>query len=723
MTGLDSIAFKPRSTLGRALAPQSVAVVGASNRPGSFGSRTLDNLKSYPGRLWLVSRTSAVLEQGLTYATLSDLPEVPDCVVLAMPGEQAASQLNDCAALGVGGVILYASGFGEVGDFSRQQALSDIARRGGLALFGPNCLGIANHTMETVLSFADFTGGMGRVAKGIGVISQSGAVGIALSQIRRRGVPISHVLTFGNGCDVDTADLIAYLAEEPSCSAIACVFEGSSEPLRIVRAVRFASECGKVVVMYKVAKGEEGARAAMSHTGSLAGSDSIYRAVFRDAGAVLVDSLEALIETTSFFAKAPPPLAAGVAIVSTSGGIGIMCADKAEENKISLPQPSEETLNILRQHIPSYGSSRNPCDLPAPVLSNPDSLSACCDAFANDRQYGALVTSQSWAAPTLATRVKVYEETAIRSGKPVCTVWVSQWHEGPGAMEFEASPHVALFHSVANCFGAIRAWYEHHAWTQMRHRFPHFSLDIKDRALALLRSSLYTSLGEREAKQLLELYGVRIVSDHLVTSADQAADVAETIGFPVVMKIDSPDIFHKTDIGGVQLGVNSRAQAVQSYLSIMASVAATSPTARIKGVLVQPMIKPGLEVIVGSRLDPQFGSILMIGLGGIFVELLTDVALSPVPVSCDTALALLQGLRGAKLFDGLRGSHKIDLERLADTVSRISRMVADLGQELLELDVNPIICSQDGHIYAVDALCVRHVIGSSVATRGEHEMA
>lgn len=699
--------FKPRDALERALAPRTIAVVGASNRPGSFGARTLDNLSGFDGEVLLVSRSTATLAQGRTYPSLSELPKVPDCVVLATPGGQTEALVTECATAGVGGVIVYASGFGEVGDSERQDRITRLARRTGIAVFGPNCLGVANHTKKLVLSFADFTGGDAAVRRGVGVVSQSGAIGIALSQARRRGVAISHVLTFGNGCDVDTADLIAYLADEPACSAIACVFEGSSAPLRIVEAAALAATRDKIVVMYKTATGEQGAQAAMSHTGSLAGSDSAYRAVLRSAGVVLVDSLEALIETASFFSKAPPPRAKGAAIVSSSGGTGIMATDKAEERGIPLPQPNAATLAVLQQHIPSFGSTRNPCDLTAQVLGSPGSLAACCEAFAMSDDYGALVTTHPWAAPALAARVAVYEETARRSGKPVCTVWVSQWHEGPGAIEFERSEHVAVFHSMDRCFATLRAWHEHHAWKQLRHTFAEISPEQRKVAVDLRNGCASPTLGERDAKQLLAYYGVPVVNDAVATSGADAAAAADRIGYPVVMKIESPDVHHKSDMGGVRLNIRSRDEVMQTYTELMDSVARAAPQARVAGVLVQPMIKAGVEVIIGARRDPQFGPLLVVGLGGVFVELLADVSVAPVPVSREQARAMLLGLRGAQVLRGARGLPAVDVDRLADVVSRISTMVDDMREELLELDVNPLICGHNGQIHAVDALVVR----------------
>ncbi len=707
MTRPVSGTFKRRDALERALAPRTIAVVGASNRPGSFGARTLDNLAGFDGEVLLVSRSSAALSQGRTYPSVSDLPKVPDCVVLATPGDQTEALVTECADAGVGGVVVYASGFGEVGDSERQERIARIARRTGIAVFGPNCLGIANHTKKLVLSFADFTGGDVAVRRGIGVVSQSGAIGIAMSQARRRGVAISHVLTFGNGCDVDTADLIAYLADEPACSAIACVFEGSSAPLRIVEAAALASSREKVVVMYKTATGDQGAQAAMSHTGSLAGSDSAYRAVLRSAGVVLVDSLEALVETASFFSKAPPPRAKGVAIVSSSGGTGIMATDKAEENRVPLPQPDAATLAVLQQHIPSYGSTRNPCDLTAQVLGSPGSLAACCEAFAMSDDYGALVTTHPWAAQALAARVAVYEETGRRSGKPVCAVWVSQWHEGPGAIEFEQSERVPVFHSMDRCFATLRAWHDHHAWKQLRRTFADIPAAQRRAAAELWDRCASPTLGEREAKQLLALYGVQVVTDAVATSAAEAVAAADAMGYPVVMKIESPDVHHKSDIGGVRLGIRSRDEAIQAYGEMMESVSLAAPQARVAGVLVQPMIKAGVEVIVGARRDPQFGPLLVVGLGGVFVELLADVSIAPVPVSREEAHAMLLDLRGAQVLRGVRGLPAVDLERLADVVSRISTMVDDMRGELLELDVNPLICGHNGQIHAVDALVVR----------------
>jgi acyl-CoA synthetase (NDP forming) len=538
------------------------------------------------------------------------------------------------------------------------------------------------------------------------MVSQSGALGMALAQAVVRGVSFSHVLTSGNSCDVDMADYISYLADDPSCAAIACVFEGMAEPERMLIAAERAWQRDKPLIVFKMATGEQGAAAAMSHTGSLAGSQAAYRAVFRRAGAILVDDYEALCETAAFFAKAPPPKARGVAVVAASGGASIMAADRAEQFDVPLPQPSDAVRDVLLAHVPEFGSARNPCDVTAQILANPESLGACADALLGDPAYGALVVPQTYGYAPSARRVTVYDSLAAKHGKIACLAWQSEWLEGPGVKEAEEAEHVAFFRSMPSCFAALAAWHWRAAKrTAGAGAIVQTSAQTKRQAAALIAAAGGRTLTEREAKEVLALYGVPVVGERVVQSADDAVSAAGSIGYPVVLKVESPDLPHKTEAGVVRLNLSSADEVREAYQTIMARAKAVVPPPRIAGVLVQKMMPQGVEMVVGARIDPLFGPLVVVGLGGILVEVLKDTALAPAPVSHDEALAMLAELNGARLLDGFRGMAAVDRHRLADVICRVAAFAADQRQAVAELDVNPLICT-GGSITAVDALIV-----------------
>ncbi|MBS0561731.1 MAG: acetate--CoA ligase family protein [Proteobacteria bacterium] len=696
--------------LVRLLNPQSVAVIGASTRAGSFGERVLNNLKKFGGRYYPVNARYEKIGDLTCYPSVAALPEVPDCAVITTPREAVEEIVRECAAAGVGGAIVFASGYAEVGKQDRieeQARLAEIARSTGLRIVGPNCIGVVNADLGAELTFMSITPIDKPRPRAIGLISQSGALGMTLAQACVRGVSFTHVFTSGNSCDVDMADYVSFLVDEPGCAAIACVFEGMAEPQRLLLAAEMAWKANKPLVVFKMATGEQGAAAAMSHTGSLAGSEAAYRAAFRRAGAILVDDYESLIETAAFFAKAPPMTAPGVAVLATSGGAAIMAADRAEQFGVPLPQPDEGVRAILESHIPEFGAARNPCDVTAQVLAAPGSLQACAEAFFAHPDYAALVVPAAYAIESAAARLPLLSELAAKAGKMTCSLWLSEWRDGPGVKEAEVQSNVALFHSSTSCFQAMAAWW----WrTQLRNtaeaRAERLSpAKAKAKAAALIRAAGARALTEREAKEVLALYGVPVVGERLTQSAEEATDAAAALGFPVVLKAESPDLPHKTEAGVIKLNLRTADDVCAAFTEIMAKANAVVPRPHVHGVLVQPMVPQGVEMVVGARVDPLFGPLIVVGLGGILVELMKDTALDLAPVGAAQAHALLGQLKGGKLLDGFRNLPNVDRDRLAEIICRVSEFIADQAELVAELDVNPLICN-GGRIVAVDALIV-----------------
>ncbi|TPG49913.1 CoA-binding protein [Roseomonas nepalensis] len=698
-----------REDLRALLDPAVIAIVGASARGGSFGERTARNLSGFAGRLHLVNPRYDGIGDQPCHPSLAALPEVPDLVVAATPMEACEGVVRDCVAAGVRGLILYAAGFAETGRPERvalQHRLVAMAREGGLRLLGPNCIGVVDYVRRAEISFVALPRPASPpVRPALGIVSQSGNLGFALAQAVEAGAQVGRVLTCGNSGDVDVADLVAALAEDPACSAIALLFEGMADPARLLEAAAIAWEHDKPIVVHKLGTGEQGAAAAMSHTGSLAGSEAVYRAAFQRAGMVLSESFEGLLELASFLAKAPAPRAAGVAVVSTSGGAAIMAADRAEARGVALPQPGPEAQAVLSARIPEFGSARNPCDVTAQVLNDPGSLQDCIGALLGDPAYGTLVVPNGFAYDVATPRFRMMGELAARYGKVACVVWTTQWLEGPGAREAEGEERVALFRSMDRCMAAIAAWQARH---ERRCAGPVMATRLappgaREAAARLLDQASGAVLTEREAKAVLAAYGVPVVAETLATGAEEAVAAADAAGYPVVLKVESPALPHKTEAGVIRLGLAGPEAVRAAFAEVMANARRAAPGAPIHGVLVQPMVPAGIEVVVGARRDPLFGPTVLVGMGGILVELLRDTAVALAPVSHGEARAMLAGLRGARLLSGFRNLPAVDLDALAGVVQRVSELAADHAGRIAEIDVNPVIAA-GARLVAVDAL-------------------
>jgi acyl-CoA synthetase (NDP forming) len=701
-------ALYARADLLRLLEPRSIAIVGASARAGSFGNATMHQLANFQGELMLVSATTSEIDGRPAYRSLSELPSVPDCVIVAVPRDAVLGVVKEAASIGAGGAIVFASGFAETGrpeHVALQRELTKLAEQSGLKIIGPNCIGIVNYDNQALATFSTVSGQSKVLPHAIGLASQSGAMAHAMGQGIERGVNFSHLLAAGNSCDVDVADMVAYLAEDPACRSIACIFEGMAEPQRLFEAAERAWAANKPLLVYKLATGEQGAAAAASHTGSLAGAHVSWRAAFERVGAILVDDFEALLEMAAFFAKAPAPLATGVAVIATSGGAAVMCADKAEPHGVELPQPSPETRAVLEKYIPEFGSANNPCDVTAQVINDPASLSACVEALAADPAYGVIVMPLQVAFESIVPRGAMVSEIAAMHGKVACNLWLSEWLQGPGNVAFEQNGGLGLFRSADRLFKTIAAW----QWraTQRARRpisdrgTPHPKRDAVGKIIAQSAGGV---ISETAAKVLLARYDIPVVGEALVEDVGAAVAAASELGYPVALKVQSPDILHKTDAGVLRLGLRDAGELRTAYAEIMANAAKVA-NARIDGVVVQPMIGDGLEIMVGAKIDPMFGPMVMVGLGGIFVELLRDTQIAVAPVTASEARAMLERLKGAQALHGFRGSEPVDLDRLAQIVAAISQFASDQRDGLSEFDINPLIC-RGSRITAVDAVIV-----------------
>ncbi len=723
MTAATRLVYR-HGELARVFDPQSVAIVGATPNATAAGARALGQLTKlgFAGRLDLVNARYDRIGERDCHASVSALPQAPDSVIITVPRVAVEGVVLDAAEAGAKSAIIFAAGYSEVGREDRrreQDRLSDIARETGMRIIGPNCLGAVNYVSGAALTYTNVPlpdsglAGIRAHDRAVGLVSQSGGLGFAAAQSVQRGVVFSHILTSGNSCDIDVADLVAFLAEEPSCKAIACVFEAMPNPERLIEAAGIALAAGKPIVINKLGTGAAGAEAALTHSGMLAGAHEVYAGMFARAGMILVDRFEELIETAAYFAKARPARPEGVVVLASSGGASVMAADKAEIHDVPLPQPAEETRAAIQTLLPDFGTARNPCDVTGGVANDLETFFACVDLLLAEPHYGQLVTAHPYSVHT-ANRVRSFAELGAKHDKLICNVWITEYLAGPGLAEAEGDANCAVFRSMDRCFATIAA---HRRWEELRARFlsggdtARTRLSAPDATVlgaAKIAAADGASLTEREAKGVLADYGVPTIGETLARSADEAANAAAIFGGPVAIKVESPDILHKTEAGVIRLDVSGEAAVRTAYEEVMAAAGHVLPAPRINGVLVQAMAPAGVELIVGARMDPLFGPLIVVGSGGVLVELLKDTAIAPAPVTPDEALAMLAQLKGAALLDGFRGAAPVDRIKLADAISRISELIADQAELIAELDINPLICTSDT-IVAVDALIVRRM--------------
>jgi acetate---CoA ligase (ADP-forming) len=449
----------------------------------------------------------------------------------------------------------------------------------------------------------------------------------------------------------------------------------------------------------------------MSHTGTIVGSVVAYQTAFEDAGAIAVDDLEAVLETASFCAKtAAPTRGRGVGILSTSGGAAVICADKAESHGVPLPVLEARTASALHEVVPDFGSVGNPSDLTAEVLKTSETFGFCLDAFLNDAGFSAVVMPMIFAhASSSGARAPTIVEAAARTDRPLAVVWMNEWYQGPGSELLDADPRVSMFRSADRCFATLRAWFDWHEGQARRHpetkRRSPASAEQAARAIISDAMGRGAALSETDSKRVLACYGIAIPQEILARDPEHAALAAGRIGCPVAVKIVSPDILHKTEAGGVRLGLSTPENVREAARNILASATSYAPDARIDGISVQQMAPAGVEVVLGVKNDSQFGPLVAAGIGGIMVELLGDTAVRLAPVGGQTARAMLASLKGHALLTGFRGRPGVDLDGLVDTICRLSELARDLRDVVDQIDVNPVIAGACG-VVAADALIV-----------------
>ena len=690
------------------LQPRSIAILGASQDPTKIGGRPVQFLRSYgfPGPVYPVNPRATEVQGYTAYPSIEALPEAPDLVIIALGAEAVPDAIEACAAKGVKGAVVFSSGFSEMGAAGEamQARMRATAHRTGLRVMGPNCLGAASIAARAIATFSIVLENAMPKAGPLGIVSQSGNLGsYAMALAAEKGVGVSRFMTTGNECDVDVADGIAFLARDPDTKIILCVLETCRDPARLIAAFDLARAAGKPVVALKIGATEAGQAAAASHTGALAGSDQVFDAVFARAGVLRVRSIEGLVDMgQALVALGVDRLPKGnrVAIMVASGGFGVLLADAACAAGLTVPEASATTQQRITEIVP-LAAPRNPIDATAQMSSRREIMQNLLFAILEDDSFDTLILLVSSALYLPRLRA-VYMQALAAARQKFPDRVVALCVHGPadavtelGAMGYPATDGVDACTQVVAGLASLRAALN----------APRLAAEPLPPLPAL--PSRADLLGEHGAKRALAAAGLPVLQEVIAATPAEAADAARAIGFPVVLKIVSPDLPHKTEVGGIALNLVS-ADAVQTAATAMLErVRAAAPNARLDGLLVAPMVRGGVELILGTTQDPVFGPVVMAGLGGIYAEILRDVAVRPAPVGKAEALEMLRSLKAFRLLEGARGAPPADIAAACEAIVALSNFAAVHRGAIAAIDINPLLVRPQGEgAVALDALII-----------------
>ena len=685
--------------------PKSVAVVGASRQRGKVGYEILANMieAGYEGQIYPVNPKTDTIEGLKCYPDIKSIGKTPDLVIIIIPAKFVPEIMQQCAKVGVKSVIIITAGFKEVGEEGREleKQIVQIARRAGIRIIGPNCLGIIAPANKLNASF----GGDLPTEGVIGYISQSGALLAAiLDMANANSIGFSKLVSIGNKADVDELDLIKALGEDDDTKVIAGYLESITDGNAFVNQAERISH-DKPILLMKSGGTQAGAQAASSHTGSLAGSETAYEAVFERAGIIRCNSIKEQFDYAQAFAYQPLPAGPKVAVITNAGGPGIMAADAIERVGLEFAELDEETKKTLASKLPPAANLNNPVDVLGDALA--DRYEFALDVVLGDKNVNivlVLLTPQAMteSAATAEALVKLSDG---KYNKPIlaCFMGAEKVRDG---LKILRQGRIPQYDAPESAVSTIKAMADYVRWRTRPKRvvklFPVNRRKVENIIDRHLRKGL-REIGETEAKEILEAYGFVTPKGSVAATAEQAANIAQQLGFPVVLKIWSPDILHKSDVGGVQIGINDVKEVKDAFDLMMYRIPKKLPEAEILGVLVQEMCGGGKEVILGMNRDPHFGPLMMFGMGGIMVEVLKDVSFYLAPLTAEEAKQMLINTRTYHILKGVRGQEGVDIETIAEGLQRLSQLVTEFPQ-IQEMDINPYIVGPPGTMpIAVDA--------------------
>jgi acetate---CoA ligase (ADP-forming) len=685
--------------------PDSVAVVGASQTTGKVGYEVLANIiaAGYKGRIFPVNNKATEIEGLKCYPDIESIGQAPGLVIIILPARIVPSIMQQCAKIGVKSVIIITAGFKEVGQegLKLEQQVIRIAKQSKIRVIGPNCLGIISTPNDLNACFAGDLPKKGA----IGYLSQSGALLAAiLDTANAHGIGFSKLVSVGNKADVDELDLIDYFGKDSDTKVIAGYLESISDGSAFVRLAEKISQ-NKPILLMKSGGTGAGAQAASSHTGSLAGSETAYEAVFERAGIIRCSSIKSQFDFAQAFANQPLPAGSRVAVITNAGGPGIMAADAVERVGLDFAKLTGETEKKLADVLPAAANIHNPIDVLGDALA--DRYKIAIDIVIDDPNVDAVLVLLTPQAMTEAaeTAKAMANASDRKTGKPIFAAFLGAGKVAE-AVEVLRSSGIPQYDCPESAVLTIKTMVDYVRWRSRPKRVVKLFGVNRRKVETVIERHLrqgMREIGETEAKEILEAYGFVTPKGSIASTADQAANIAQQLGYPVVMKIWSPDILHKSDVGGVKVGLKNAREVMDAFDLMMYRIPKKMPDANIMGVLVQEMCGSGKEVILGMNRDPHFGPLMMFGMGGTMVEVLKDVSFYLAPLTAEEAKQMLINTKTYKMLKGVRGDKGVDIDAIAEGLQRLSQLVTEFPQ-IQELDINPYVVGPEGTTaIAVDA--------------------
>lgn len=704
----DAVAPRGAAAVERLMRPRSVAIIGISSKPGSAGHTVLANLtlNKYAGAIHLVGRSGGTVEGRPVLASVDELPEGVDLAIFTLPAAGVREALEGCARRGVRAATVFASGFAEFGNTEGQEAIAKIAREGGVALLGPNCLGYTNFIDGLQIGFAS-AAAVQKVEDArdpaIAIISQSGGF---MSHLRMafdgRNLPASYMISPGNEAGLDLVDFLEFLTADKTTKAIVLYAEYVRRPMEFLAAAKAARAAGKPIIMMHPGRGTRAQEAAKSHTGALAGNYEVMRTQVTHAGIALVETLDELADTSEILARYPKPPTKGPGILTFSGAFCAIAHDFCESIGFDVPPMSPETAAKLKTRLPGFITPHNPLDLTTQPIWEPDLVGFGAKALLDDPALGSLVISITVGGPEQSVKyIKGIIEALKGNTKPMVFSVLG-----------DTSPLAPEFLSLAREHRIILSRSSERSLRAMAQATAHgLAIEAAKVSSPAAPISDMPKLGhgpevEWIGKQVLAAAGIRIPDGALATTVDEAASVAQRIGYPVAVKAQAPALAHKTEAGGVLLNIADETALRAAWHKLHDNVAHAQPGLKLDGVLVEKMSPKGLELVVGAKRDPRWGPVVLVGLGGVLVEALGDVRLLPADLSEAAIIDELHKLKAAKLLNGFRGMPAVDVVAVAQAAAAVGRLMR-AHPEIVEIDVNPLVVHAKGQgATALDALIV-----------------
>jgi acyl-CoA synthetase (NDP forming) len=692
------------------LRPRAVVIVGMSSNPVSPSRAVLKNLvvNGFSGRIYLVGRAAGMIEGHECFTSIKQLPRDLDLAIITLGAGALREAVTDCVAHGIRSAVCFASGFAEMGDAGRREQLEigRIARAGGLTLLGPNCVGFFNYVDSFVVMLVELdriTPLSASSGPAVAVIAQSGGIGahVAASLVGR-DVPVSYMVTTGNEADIGLADFVEYLASDPHTTTVLVYAEQIKNPAELIRAVRGVRDRGKHVAMLHPGKSQKAQAAAASHTGALAGDHDLMRTVAEGAGICVVDTLEELIDLGELTVRFPKLSVGGLGVITCSGALCAIAEDYCEELGIDIPPLSAAQAEALRPHLPEFTPPRNPLDLGTLIAWQPDLVRRAAAALIADPAIASVMIALPYAEPTMAA---AWAERLRSATAETSTPFIYVVHnEGvpipTAAAQIAKDSNMVIMRSSERAMRALGrlATYARHI-----RRVP------TQRPAAPVISVPEMTAGTQPewlGKQLLRTLGVAVPAGGLAQTEHQAVSIARKIGFPVVAKAQAGALAHKSDAGGVILRIADERELRHAWVTLHENIRRAKPDLKLDGVLIERMISSGLELVVGARRDHEWGPVLLLGMGGVWIEVLKDVRTLPIDATPEHILEELSRLKCARLFAGYRGSAAIDLAAVVQVATAVGQLMA-IAPQVAEIDINPLIVLPRGEgAVALDALIV-----------------